>query len=83
MKDQLLAAFGAGFGLAVLFFPLTWLAMRKQFQLRPLRRYGWQFATVVVAAGAASSLGFLGGLLSICVPITVCALLLFYTKPKA
>jgi hypothetical protein len=90
MKDLLLDALGGGLGLAILWFPLTYFAMRKTFNLA---RFGKAFLpfTYCVAAlglirllshGAYESNSAFGIFMELGIPLVACALVLRFLYPK-
>lgn len=85
--QEVAMAIGAGLGSAVIFFPLTYLAMYKQFKFRGKFGSAWRpFLSSVLALVVLSLLGLspdtktISGLMMVfALPITVCALILFFT----
>lgn len=85
---QVTWALGSGIGTAVIFFPVTYLAMREQFTFRGgLGKAGLPFFYSVVALAILQIFGVsfsptdsvFGLLMFIVVPICVCALILYFS----
>lgn len=89
MYDAILDTIGQGLGLALVFYPLTWLAMRKRFELRRFSDSKWGFLGAVVLLPPLEAIGLVGGAKSnpglvagLLMPIGVCALLVYISRPK-
>lgn len=90
MWDAILNAIGQGLGLAILFFPITWFAMRKQLSLNQFWDSKRGFFGAVILLPLLKSSGLMGSdesqlgeVVGLLVPICVCAILVYITRPKA
>lgn len=85
--EMIAASFGAGLGLATLWLPITYFAMRNQFRLRRDLGSGWRpYFSGVIVFGIMHALGFdrstnpmLDILLTLGMPLAVSAALLYFT----
>jgi hypothetical protein len=89
MKDLILSALGEGIGAAILFYPVTWFAMRRQLGLKKFGDSKFGFIAAILALPICKALGVfgqgdtqLGAVFSFLGPIALCSLLVFVTKPK-
>lgn len=87
--DNFLDSLGQGIGLAVAFFPITWFALRKQLGLSRFWDSKWGFLAAVVVLPILKWGGFfgedntqIGSVTNLLMPICICALLVYVTRPK-
>lgn len=79
---------GAGLGYAAIFYPLTWLSMRKQFGLQKFGDSKRGLLASIVLLPVLNGMGIFGQadtpmgiMLAYLGPITTCALLIYFTRP--
>ncbi|MES2878348.1 MAG: hypothetical protein V4713_07985 [Pseudomonadota bacterium] len=89
MDDLLVSSVVQGVGMAIIFFPITWLALRKKFNFKKLSESRAGFISALFAlpimkvmgifGDAGTQVGQIWGFLG---PVLTCALLVYLSRPQ-
>ena len=89
MDDLLVSSVVQGVGMAIVFFPIAWLALRKKLNLKKLSQSREGFISAILAlpimkvmgifGDAGSQVGQIWGFLG---PLLTCAVLVYLSRPK-
>ena len=89
MDDLLVSSVVQGAGMAVIFFPIAWLALRKKLNLHKFSESRSGLITAIVALPIMKVMGIFGDpatqvgeILGFVGPVLTCALLVYLSRPR-
>ena len=89
MDDLLVSSVVQGVGMAIIFFPIAWLALRKKLNLNKFSESKHGLITAILALPIMKVMGIFGDpatqvgeLLGFFGPVLTCALLVYLSRPR-
>ena len=89
MDDFLVSSVVQGVGMAVIFFPITWLALRRKLNLNIFSESRERFISAILALPIMKMMGIFGDgvtqvgqIWGVLGPILTCAVLVYLSRPK-
>ncbi|MEI8170878.1 MAG: hypothetical protein WCG50_14455 [Rhodoferax sp.] len=89
MDDLLVSSVVQGAGMAVIFFPIAWLALRKKLNLNKFSESKHGLITAILALPIMKVMGIFGDpatqvgqILGFLGPVLTCALLVYLSRPR-